>query len=89
SEERPLAVVRRAYDDAVHAMAEGFTKAFAKAGWTVPGALHQTCIWSEVVGAKPKPVAFFLVDAMRFEMAVELSDPSSTRTQGCEASEDT
>lgn len=73
-EERPLAVVRRAYEDAVHAMAEGFTKALGKAGWMVPGVLHQTRIWSEVVAAKPKPVAYFLVDAMRFEMGVELSE---------------
>lgn len=73
-EERPLAVVRRAYEDAVHVMAEGFTKALGKAGWTVPGALHQTRIWSEVVTDKPKPVAYFLVDAMRFEMGVELAE---------------
>jgi hypothetical protein len=73
-EERPLAVVRRAYEEAVHAMAEGFTKALGKAGWTVPGALHQTRIWSEVVSGKPKPVAYFFVDAMRFEMGVELAE---------------
>lgn len=34
-EERPLGVVRRAYEDACHAMAEGFTRALAKAKWTV------------------------------------------------------
>ena len=73
-EERPLAVVRRAYEDACHSMAEGFIKALAKAGWTVPGALHQTHIWSEIVTNKPKPVAYFLVDAMRFEMGVELAE---------------
>lgn len=72
-EERPLGVVRRAYEDACHAMAEGFIKALVKAGWTVPGALHQTRIWSEVVADKPKPVAYFLVDAMRYEMGVELA----------------
>ncbi|WP_437744601.1 PglZ domain-containing protein [Sorangium sp. So ce1504] len=73
-EERPLGVVRRAHEDACHAMAEGFTKALVKAGWTVPGALHQTRIWSEVVSDKPRPVAYFLVDAMRFEMGVELAE---------------
>lgn len=73
-EERPLAVVRRAYEDAVRAMAEGFTKALVKAGWTVPGALHQTRVWSEIVADKPKPVAYFLVDAMRFEMGIELAE---------------
>lgn len=73
-EERPLGVVRRAYEDTCHAMAEGFTKALVKAGWTVPGALHQTRVWSEVVADKPKPVAYFLVDAMRFEMGIELAE---------------
>jgi len=73
-EERPLGVVRRAYEDAVHAMAEGFTKALDKAGWTVAGALYQTRVWSEVVANRPKPVAYFLVDAMRFEMGVELAE---------------
>ena len=73
-EERALGVVRRAYDDACHAMAQGFSKALASSGWTVPGTLHQTRIWSEVVADKPKPVAYFLVDAMRFEMGVELAE---------------
>src|SRR5262249_52327243 len=41
-EERPLGVVRREYDDACHAMAQGFTRALAKAKWTVPNTLHQT-----------------------------------------------
>jgi hypothetical protein len=73
-EERPLGVVRRAYEDACYAMADGFTKALIKAGWTVPGSLHQTRVWSEIVADKPKPVAYFLVDAMRFEMGVELAE---------------
>ncbi|MFM0192118.1 PglZ domain-containing protein [Paraburkholderia strydomiana] len=73
-EERPLGVVRRAYDDACDAMAEGFTRALVKAGWAVSGALHQTRIWSEVVSDMPKPVAYVFVDAMRFEMGVELAE---------------
>jgi hypothetical protein len=55
-------------------MADGFTKALARAGWTVAGALHQTRIFGEVVSERPKPVAYFLVDAMRFEMGVELAE---------------
>jgi hypothetical protein len=73
-EERPLGVVRRAYEDACHAMADGFTKALVKAGWSVAGTLHQTRVFSEVVSGQPKPVAYFLVDAMRFEMGVELAE---------------
>jgi hypothetical protein len=73
-DERSLGVARRAYDDACHAMADGFTKAMVKAGWTVAGALSQTHVFSEVVAAQPKPVAYFLVDAMRFEMGIELAE---------------
>ena len=73
-EERPLGVVRRAYEDTCHAMAEGFTKAIVKAGWTIPGSRHQTHVFSEIVNECPKPVAYFLVDAMRFEMGVELAE---------------
>jgi hypothetical protein len=73
-EERPLAVVRRSYEDACRVMAEGFTKALSKAGWAIPGALHQTRVWSDVVADRPKPVAYFLVDAMRYEMGVELGE---------------
>ena len=73
-DERALGVVRRAYEDACHTMAEGFTKALARGGWTVPGALHQTGVFSAVVADKPKPVALFLVDAMRFEMGIELAE---------------
>jgi hypothetical protein len=73
-EERPLGVVRRAYEDACQAMADGFSRALMKAGWTVSGVLHQTQIWSEVAANKPKPVAYLLVDAMRFEMGAELAE---------------
>ncbi len=70
--EAPLGVVRRAYDDACRLMAEGFTRALVKAHWTVPGIMHQTRVYADVVAPQPRPVAYFLVDAMRFEMGVEL-----------------
>ncbi|MES2256464.1 MAG: PglZ domain-containing protein [Pseudomonadota bacterium] len=73
-EERPLAVVRGVYEDACRAMADGFTRALVAAKWTVSPSLHQTRIYSEVVSEQPKPVAYFFVDAMRFEMGVELAD---------------
>lgn len=73
-EERPLGVVRRAYEDACHVMADGFTKALLKANWMVSASMHQTRIYGEVVSERPKPVAYFLIDAMRFEMGVELSE---------------
>jgi hypothetical protein len=73
-QERPLGVVRGAYEDACRAMADGFTRAMERANWTVSASLHQTHIYSEVVAERPKPVAYFLVDAMRFEMGVELAE---------------
>ncbi len=72
--ERPLGVVRRTYEDTCRLMAEGFTNALIKANWTVPTSMHQTRIYTEIVSGQPKPVAYFLVDAMRFEMGVELSE---------------
>lgn len=73
-EERPLGVVRRAYEDAANAMAEGFTKAMTKGGWAHGSVLHQTNVFRDFVTQQPKPVAYFLVDAMRFEMGVELKE---------------
>lgn len=74
ADERSLGVVRRAYEDACHAMADGFTKALVQAGWVASASLHQTRIFSEVVSTRTKPVAYFFVDAMRFEMGVELAE---------------
>lgn len=73
-EEQPLNLVRRAYDETCFAMADGFTKALEKSSWTVPKALHQTQVFSEILSARPKPVAYFMVDAMRFEMGLELAE---------------
>jgi hypothetical protein len=73
-DERPLGVVRAVYEDACGVMADGFTKALVAAKWTVSTSLHQTRIYSEIVSEQPKPVAYFFVDAMRFEMGVELSE---------------
>lgn len=70
--EKPLAMVRRAYEEAIRVMAEGFTRAVVKAHWTVPNVLHQTRVYAELVAAQPRPVAYFLVDAMRFEMGAAL-----------------
>ena len=73
-QERPLGVVRGAYEDTCRAMADGFTKAMVRGNWTVSATLHQTHIYSEIVAESPKPVAYFLVDAMRFEMGLELAE---------------
>jgi hypothetical protein len=81
--ERALAHVRRAYEDACQAMAVGFVKAVADVGWTVPATMSQTQVYREVVAEQPSPVAYFLVDAMRYEMGVELAErlPAATEVR--------
>jgi hypothetical protein len=71
--EQALAVVRHEHEHLLRAMADGFAKALAASGWTVPGALHQTRIYPDLVQAMGGRVAYFFVDAMRFEMGAELA----------------
>lgn len=71
-DERAVARIRIIYENAVRRMSEGFLKALQKADWAVPNVLPQTRVWSDVVAARPLPVAYLMVDAMRFEMGHEL-----------------
>jgi len=71
--EQALAVVRYEHEHLLRAMADGFGKALAAAGWTLPDALHQTRIYPEVVERMGGRVAYILVDALRYEMGVELA----------------
>ncbi len=71
--ERAHGVVRRHHEDVLKKMAEGFSRAFAQSSWTVPGALHQTRIYPDVVETMGGRVAYFFVDAMRYEMGVDLA----------------
>ncbi len=70
--EPALQRVRQAYEDLLQKMAVGFGQALRAAGWTVPKAFPQTRIHSEMVEKPGARVAYFLVDALRFEMGVEL-----------------
>jgi hypothetical protein len=54
-------------------MATGFTAAFRQTGWQVEGALSQASVYAQHVASAGTPVAYFLVDAMRYEMAQELA----------------
>ncbi len=71
--QQALAVVRREHEELLKKMADGFAKAFGDARWAIPEALHQTRIYPEVVQTMGGRVAYFFVDAMRFEMGVELA----------------
>lgn len=71
--DQTLGVVRRNHEDLLKKMASGFSRAFVNAGWTVPEALHQTRIYPDVVEPMSDRVAYFFVDAMRYEMGAELT----------------
>lgn len=66
-------IALRDHDALLHTLAVGFTHALKRAGWTVPGVLHQTRVHPDVVATRSGPVAWFLVDAFRFEMGAELA----------------
>ncbi|MBY3465673.1 PglZ domain-containing protein [Rhizobium laguerreae] len=72
-DEKAVAAIRSAYDRVARKMAEGFIQVYAAGGWTVPGVMHQTAIWSEFVAKQRKPVALIVVDAMRYEIGLELA----------------
>ncbi|HZH15025.1 MAG TPA: PglZ domain-containing protein [Archangium sp.] len=71
--ERALALVRRAYEETCTQMAEGFTEALRRAQWQLPGVLTQTAVYGSVVSERPRPVAYLFVDALRYEMGLELA----------------
>jgi len=73
--ERALRLVRNAHGELLQRMAEGFVKALQAKAWIVDGPLHQTRVYAEIVEPalrSGEPVAYFLVDALRFEMGAEL-----------------
>ncbi len=72
--EKALGRVRRQHEELISAMASGYTKALEAGGWTISGVLHQTRIFPEVVEKNGDRTAYFLVDAMRYEMGADLVD---------------
>jgi hypothetical protein len=71
--EQAVAVLRQETESLLKKMMEGFTQALRKADWAVHGYLHQTHIYPDIVEGSKERTALFLVDAMRFEMGVDLS----------------
>jgi PglZ domain len=74
--EQALGLVRREHDELLKKMAQGFSESLAAQHYGVTGILHQTHVYSDVVSpmsGPTGPVAYFLIDAMRFEMGVELA----------------
>lgn len=73
-----ITAVRNRYDATLERLAVGYSKALQAANWDVQGVLHQTSIFDTIVKPSQGRVAFFLVDAMRYEMGDELA----TRLRG-------
>ena len=71
--ENAIGQVRRAHEELLETMAQGFTAAIVNNKWTVPGVLHQTEIFPEYVERERSRTAYFLVDAMRYEMGADLA----------------
>ncbi len=70
--ERALTVTRANHEELLKEMAHGFTDALVDSAWSTTGVLHQTNIYSELVEPAGGRVAYFFVDAMRYEMGVDL-----------------
>lgn len=70
--ENALGIVRRNHATLIEDMAKGFTKALVDSSWSTAGVLQQTSIYPELVESRGGRVAYFFVDAMRYEMAVDL-----------------
>jgi len=64
--------VRKDYELLVDKMTSGFVSAFKDSGWLIPEVLQQTEIYSKQVYNPSDIVCFLLVDALRYEMGVEL-----------------
>src|SRR5688572_29144758 len=71
--ERAVGVVRRRYEDMAEVTADRFLSALEAGEWTVPEVLHQTSVFDSVVRSQERRTAYFLVDALRFEMGAELA----------------
>jgi len=75
--EQALVLARRSHEALLEDMAKGFTAALSASEWATPGALQQTRIYPELVESCGGRVAYFFVDAMRFEMGADLVEQLS------------
>ena len=73
--EEALAVVKREHEELLKAMAERYTEALRAADWVVEGPLPQTRVFAQAVDLSAGRTAYILVDALRYEMGVDLVRP--------------
>lgn len=70
---RALNSIEQAYDAGIQNMAVGFNEALQNARWQVPGFARQTEIFEKAVMPVSGSIAYFWVDALRYEMGDELA----------------
>jgi hypothetical protein len=71
-DEIAINAVRNRYDATLERLATGFTEALVAANWDTGSVFRQTSIFDLVKPSQGR-VAYFLVDAMRYEMGAELA----------------
>ena len=79
--ELAIGVVRRNHESLLDEMAKGFSKALEAGGWNTTGVLHQTQIYPTLVKPCGGRVAYFFVDAMRYEMGADLIEQLAGATE--------
>lgn len=72
--QQAIAVVRHRQDELLKRMAAGFSDALVASGWAVADIPQQAGTYAHVERAGVTRVAYILVDAMRFEMGIELAE---------------
>jgi hypothetical protein len=72
-DEIAINAVRNRYDATLDRLALGFTQALEEASWDTADVFQQTNTF-DLVKPSQRPVAYFLVDAMRYEMGAELAE---------------
>lgn len=71
--EQAINLVRREHENLLEEMAKGYSAALIEASWNLPDELKQTRIYPDRVESAGGRVAYFFVDAMRYEMGAELA----------------
>ncbi len=71
--QKALMHVRDGQERLLHDMAEGFSDALQQGEWTFASTLPQTRVYPEVVERTAQRTAYFVVDALRYEMGLKLT----------------
>ena len=71
---RAISQIRNDYAEWVRTLTEAFVLVLTESEWDAQWSLHQTQVFDDKVKPDQSPVALFVVDAFRYEMAQELAE---------------